>query len=649
LAGEQFAKFVKIADISMDREKLAMYFNTVYATHQISRTYTNNFIYFQQSLDDLNINKAAYYISTDNTIISNGKYDRQYKLDNQYFRQANSVVQNYNAFGFFDNPAVTAIPEFESSLFIQDVNTNKAFDMYLTNEVNYIKDNMTDFWKSSSPNFVDEFPIVTVNNQPYIYLKNDQMIDVYQPVGYYQDYFITLEHVQYAVFTRLSDMQRFLLRVFNDMYDLFGIWVRFFYLFIYNNELYCVVFHSMNTSTFPNVLSGVYKVTVTGISGNYIVATYTLINSYSAQAPLMYSPGLFEVPQLVYTNIYKNISFNDMLYNPVRIANVFCNATLQNAYIVKSIYPTLSTYQDKYLVFKAIGKITQSSSTLYIRDNIIYDKSLDPNGRPIFYFEDDNDYQFAHDSITNKVIMFRFGSFYRLNYIDILNGLYYNTSITYINSAYELLGAHNGWFYYVDGYSSPKKITRVDYTTLTSQDIITGIGSTPIYHIQINSILYVWFMTTYPNYRIHKIDMTSPSNTLYVDVPYDISNLFFDIPASNIFDSQFNLLEFDFVNHTYTSRHIIESTDTSSVMAINDSGLYKVLPNENSFEYDSAERTSSNHDSPYVDKSYLMPGSSLTKIQPTTTKYRSTYSIYKLVYAGELSLDDPKTLETTIR
>jgi hypothetical protein len=99
VAGEQFAKFVKIADIPMDREKLAMYFNTItYNNSQINRTYTNNFVYFKLSLNDVWNHEATYYISTDNTIIANGKQDRQYRIDNQYFHQSNSIVEDYNEF-----------------------------------------------------------------------------------------------------------------------------------------------------------------------------------------------------------------------------------------------------------------------------------------------------------------------------------------------------------------------------------------------------------------------------------------------------------------------------------------------------------------------------------------------------------------------
>jgi hypothetical protein len=328
---------------------------------------------------------------------------------------------------------------------------------------------------------------------------------------------------------------------------------------------------------------------------------------------------------------------------------MFLNATLQHTCIVNSIYPTLSTYEEKYIVFKRIGEITQSFSNLYIRDNIIFNKSLDPNGRPIFYFVDPG-YQFAYDPVTNQVISRSYGNYNRLNYTDILNETAYFYYITYIGNGYDLVGAYNGWFYYIEGFSAPRKIRRFNYNTSASQDFITGITTNaPIKYIQIDSTLYIWFQVNVSNYRLYKIDMTSPSTDLYVDIPSNIVPLFFDIPANNIFDNTLNLLEFDFVNHTYTSRRIIESTDTSSIIAINDSGIYKVLPNEEAFEYDSAEMMSSNHDSPYVDKTYLTTGSSLTKIRPTSTKYRSTYSIYKLVYASELSLDDPKTLETTIR
>jgi hypothetical protein len=649
VAGEQFAKFVKVADIPMDREKLAMYFNTItYNNDLINRTYTNNFVYFKQSSNDLYEHNSVYYISTDNTIIANGKHNRQYRLDNQYFRQSNFIVENYTEFGFFDNPAVATIPEFESEFHIQEVNANKVFDMYLTNEVNYIREDVIEFWKSSRPNFVDEFPIVTIDYQPYIYLKNGEVLQEYQAVGYYQDYFVTYDSIYRAKFIRLSDMQTFYLYVSSDIYDLFGIDVDFFYLFINSNEVYCIIVHGLQSdSNFPNIYSKVYKITITGISGNTIVATYTLVNSYTNQARIIWANEVL-VPQLVYTNIYKHISFNDMLYNPIKTNNVFLNAVLQHTYIVDSIYPTLSTYGDKYLVFTRMRDITQSSSNLYIRDNIIFDKSLDPNGRPVFYYIN-NEYQLAYDSVTNQVIMSPEQIFNRLNYTSILNGTYSPTYITYINDGRELLGAHNGWFYYMEGYSAPRKLRRFNYNTLVGEDIITGLaGYQSVNYIQINSTLYIWFPIDSNNYRIYKIDMMSPSSNLYVDIPSNIANLFFDIPANNIFNTQLQVLEIDWVNHTYTSRNILESTDTQLIMYLNDLGLYKILPNENHFEYDNAERIYGWQDSPYVDKSYFVFENSVSKMHLTSTQYRSAYSIYKLVYANELSLDEPKTLETTL-
>jgi hypothetical protein len=425
--------------------------------------------------------------------------------------------------------------------------------------------------------------------------------------------------------------------------------VNSFYLFIYNNELYCVIFHGLeDDSNFPNIYSKVYKITIIDIDEDVIIATYTLVDDYTNQTPIIWAIGS-DMPLLMSTNIYKHISFNDMLHNPVITDNMFLNAILQHTYIVDSIYPTLSTYQDKYLVFTRMRNITQSSSNLYIRDNIIFDKSLDPNGRPIFYFVDP-DYQLAYDSVTNQVITSPGATVYRLSYNDILNGTYNRTYITFINNARELVGAHNGWFYYIEIYWPLRKLRRFNYTTLASEDIITGITlHSAVYHIQINSTLYIWFVINALYYRIYKIDMMSPSATLYVDVPLSTIPLFFDIPANNIFDSQFNLLEFDFVNHTYTSRRILESIDTDLIIAINDSGLYKILPNENYFEYGGAESFYGEHDSPYIDKFNLLDYTSITKMNLTSTQYRSTYSIYKLVYANDLSLDEPKTLETTIR
>jgi hypothetical protein len=661
VAGEQFAKFVKVADIPMDRKKLAMYFNTItYNNNQINRTYTNNFVYFKQSFNDWAEHYSVYYISTDNTIIANGKQDRQYRIDNQYFRQSNSIVEYYNEFGFFDNPAVTNIPEFESTFHIQEINANKVFDMYLTNEVNYIKQDVIEFWKSTRPNFVDEFPIVTIDYQPYIYLKNGEAIPEYQAVGYYQDYFVTYDSLDYAKFIRLSDMETFYLSVADDIYNLLSIYMDFFYMFIYNNELYCVIVYGLgNYNNFPNIYSNVYKITITGISGNDIIATYTLVNSYTNQAPIIWAnedvwSSQSLIPNLMYTNLYKHISFNDMLYNPIKTNNVFLNAILQHTYIVDTIYPTLSTYQDKYLVFKRIGDITQSSSNLYIRDNIIFDKSLDPNGRPVFYYRTSfPGSQLVYDSVTNQVIvLYNWYRFNRLSYTDILNGVYNPTYITYINNAYALVGAHNGWFYYIEGYGDSSKLKRLNYTTLVREDIITGLGDyQSVKYIQIGSILYIWFPINYPTYRIHKIDMMSPSDTLYVDIPSNILPPFFDIPANNILDRKLRILEFDWINHTYTSRNILENTniDWQLIMYLNDLGLYKIIKHDTYFEYYSAELTYGKQDSPYVDKSYFAYDNSITKMHLTSTKYRSTYSIYKLVYANDLSLDEPKTLETTIR
>lgn len=653
MAGEQFVKFVKVADIPMDREKLAMYFNTITGNNfQINRMYTNNFVYFYLGFHDKWDHEATYYISTDNMIIANGKQDRQYRIDNQYFRQSNSIVEDYNEFKFFDNPAIATIPEF-SSINIDEVNANRIGDMYLTNEVNYIRQDVAEFWKSSKPNFIDEFPIITIDDYPYIYLKNGEMIQEYQAVGYYQDYFVTYSYVFEAKFIRLSDMETFYLSVADDIYNLFGIDIDFFYLFIYNSELYCVIVYGLgNDNNFPNIYSNVYKITITGISGNNIIATYTLVNSYTNQAPIIWA-NQFYVPQLVHTNIYKHISFNDMLYNPIKANNVFLNAILQHTYIVDFIYPTLSTYEDKYLVFAQLGELTQSSSNLYIRDNIIFDKSLDPNGRPIFYFIG-SEYQLAYDSVTNQVIMSPEQIFDRLSYTSILNGTYNPTYITYINDGYELFGAHNGWLYYAEGYLFPRKLKRLNYTTLVSEDIITGLHEyRAVKHIQINSTLYIWFVYSYNSFRIYKIDMMSPSNNLYVDINDLFHKVLFDVSANNIFyinyNTEFIMIEPDWISHTYTSKIIFESVIPASIVYINDLGLYKILYNDEVFEYISAEMIFNDHDSPYIDKSYLTPESPLTKIRPTSTKYRSTYSIYKLVHANELSLDDPKTLETTIR
>lgn len=555
------------------------------------------------------------------------------------------------SFRFFNNPAIATIPEF-SSINIDNVNANRIGDMYLTNEVNYIRLDVIEFWKSSRPNFIDEFPIITINDYPYIYLKNGEMIQEYQAVGYYQDYFVTYSSYYGPQFIRLSDMQTFYLHLRSDIYNLFSIETDFFYMFIYNNELYCVIVYGLeDDNNFPNIYSDVYKITITDISEGDIIATYTLVDSYTNQAPIIWANQIY-IPQLVHTNIYKHISFDDMLYNPIKTNNVFLNAILQHTYIVDSIYPTLSTYEDKYLVFARLGELTQSSSNLYIRDNIIFDKSLDPNGRPIFYFIS-SEYQLAYDSVTNQVIISPGQIFNRLSYTSILNGTYNPTYITYINDGYELFGAHNGWLYYMEGYLFPRKLKRLNYTTLVSEDIITELPEYgAVKHIQINSTLYIWF-NYYTSFIIYKIDMMSPSNNLYVDINGKFQKVFFDVSANNIFyidyDENFIMIEPDWISHTYTSKIIFESVISDSIVYINDLGLYKILYNDEVFEYISAEMNTYNHDSPYIDKSYLTPESSLTKIRPTSTKYRSTYSIYKLVYANELSLDDPKTLETTIR
>jgi len=651
VAGEQFAKFVKVADIPMDREKLAMYFNTItYNNNQINRTYTNNFAYFRQSFNDLYEHDATYYISTDSTIIANGKQDRQYRLDNQYFRPANSIVEDYNEFGFFDNPAVAIIPEFESYFHIQEV--NKVFDMYLTNEVNYIRQDVIEFWKSSRPNFVNEFPIVTIDYQPYIYLKNGEVVQEDQAVGYYQDYFVTYNSSYDAKFIRLSDMQTFYLNVYNNMYDLFGIDIYLFYLFIYDDELYCVVIYGLeDDSNFPNVYSKVYKVTITGIEQDTIIAAYTLVNSYTNQAHIIWANQGYSIPHLVHTNIYKHISFNDMLYNPIKKNNVFLNAVLQHTYIVDLIYPTLSTYQDKYIIFNRMDQITQSSNNLYIRDNIIFDKSLDPNGSPVFYYSSNT--PLAYDSVTNNLIMATNSnkSYSKLNYTQIINGIYNQTYIVFISNSSKLIGAHDGWFYYIENYYSPVKLRRFNYTTLVSEDIITiPAYYSSIGYIQINSILYIWFPINSVDYRIYKIDMMSPSSNLYVDIPSNNITLFFDIPANNIFNNKLQILEFDWVNHTFSSRNILEGIlDIAPIIYLNDLGLYKIIIHENTFEYDNAERIYGEQDSPYVDRSYFVNENSITNMHLTSTEYRSTYSIYKLVYANDLSLDEPKTLETTIR
>jgi hypothetical protein len=662
VAGEQFAKFVKVADIPMDREKLAMYLNVINTNiNQIYRTYTSDFVYLYESYNDAWNHEATYYISTDNTLIANGKNDRPYRINNQYFRQSNSIVEDYNEFGFFDNPVTYSFPEFRS-VYIDYTNANRVADMYLTNEINYVKQevwtlpqDIYTFWKSSRPNFVDEFPIVTIDNYPYIFLKNGEIIQQYNIVGYYQGYFITYHDPYKAVFIRLSDMHSFILEVWDDIYMYESIDADSFYIFIYNNELYCVVFHGFDSYyNFPNYYSKVYKITITGTTGNIFNAIYTLIDSYTTQSPMLWankSQSVFSlIPRLVGTNLYKHIDFEDMLKNPVKINKVFCNALLNNTYILEYIFPTLSTYQDKYIVFKYIGALTQSSTNIYIRDNIIFDKNLDPNGRPVFYIGED--YGLAYDVVTNQVIISPEMDFFRANYADILNGIYNLSYIGFITDARELVGAHNGWLYYIEGYGAPRKLKRLNYTTLVSEDIITGLSDyQSVKYIQIGSILYIWFPVSYQNFRIYKIDMMSPSNNWYVGINANIYKVFFDIPANNIFyltyDGElFILTEIDWVNHTRTSKVIFENImNLESIVYINDLGLYKRLHDDEVFEY---EGGITGQYLPYIDTSHYLDKSPLTKIHITSTKYRSTYSIYKLVYANDLSLDEPKTLETTI-